>query len=207
MSSVVDICNLALSHLGDTATVSSIDPPEGSAQAEHCARFYPMARNTILEAHPWSFATTRKALVELSSPEPPASWAYIYGYPNLCIRPLLLLQPETTDETTGEDFIVEETEGGVRVIYTNIENATLRYIFEQADPGRYSQLFVNALARLLASYLAGPVIKGTEGARVGAAHLKLYEEVDLPRAKAADSMGRQKALYDKFQPAALKARV
>ena len=33
MSSVVDICNIALSRLGDRATVTSIDPPEGSAQA------------------------------------------------------------------------------------------------------------------------------------------------------------------------------
>ena len=33
MASEVDICNLALAHLGDAATVSSINPPEGSIQA------------------------------------------------------------------------------------------------------------------------------------------------------------------------------
>ena len=52
MASVVDICNQALSHLGDSATVASIDPPEGSAQAEHCARFYPAALAALLEMHP-----------------------------------------------------------------------------------------------------------------------------------------------------------
>ena len=36
MASDVQICNIALAHLGDTATVASINPPEGSAQAEHC---------------------------------------------------------------------------------------------------------------------------------------------------------------------------
>ena len=40
MASEVEICNLALARLGDAATVVSIDPPEGSAQAEHCAMFY-----------------------------------------------------------------------------------------------------------------------------------------------------------------------
>ena len=56
MASEVDICNLALGHLGDNATVSSISPPEGSAQAEHCARFYPIARDALLEMHNWNFA-------------------------------------------------------------------------------------------------------------------------------------------------------
>ena len=59
MASEVDICNLALSHLGDTATIASLDPPEGSAQAEHCARFYPIARDSLLEMHAWGFATSR----------------------------------------------------------------------------------------------------------------------------------------------------
>ena len=59
MSSEVAICNLALAHLGDSATVASIDPPEGSAQSEHCARFYPIARDALLEMHAWKFATRR----------------------------------------------------------------------------------------------------------------------------------------------------
>ena len=64
MASEVDICNLALSHLGDNATVASIDPPEGSAQAEHCSRFYPIARDTLLEMHNWNFSTRRAVLAQ-----------------------------------------------------------------------------------------------------------------------------------------------
>lgn len=62
MASAVDICNLALARLGDSATVASIDPPEGSAQSEHCARFYPLARRQIFEAHNWSFLIRREKL-------------------------------------------------------------------------------------------------------------------------------------------------
>ena len=48
MATEVDICNLALAHLGDDATIASLNPPEGSAQAEKAARFYPIARNSLL---------------------------------------------------------------------------------------------------------------------------------------------------------------
>jgi hypothetical protein len=66
--SEVTICNLALSHLGDTAEVTSIRPPYGSVQAQHCARFYPAARNALLEMAPWTFATRRTALAQVSNP-------------------------------------------------------------------------------------------------------------------------------------------
>ena len=59
MATEIDICNLALAHLGDDATIASIKPPEGSAQAEHAARYYPIARNSLLESHTWNFAAKR----------------------------------------------------------------------------------------------------------------------------------------------------
>ena len=74
MASTVDICNLALAHLGDTATVASIDPPEGSAQSEHCARFYPIARDSLLEMHAWNFSMRRINLAQLTNSWP--EWQY-----------------------------------------------------------------------------------------------------------------------------------
>lgn len=206
MASEVSICNLALAHLGDEATVTSIDPAEGSAQAEHCQRFYPIARNTVIESHAWGCATTRKVLVELTNIDPPNSWAFAYAYPNGCLRPLVMLLPGATNDDDGEEFVVEETDAGVRVIYTNVEDAELRYIFLQDDTTRYSALMVNAISRLLAAYLAGPVIKGTEGMKIGQGQMEVYENVDLPRAKAADGNGRKKDQYSKATPNAISAR-
>lgn len=205
MASEVSICNLALSHLGDEATVTSIDPAEGSQQAEHCATFYPIARNTVLESHHWGFATRRMALVGLDV-EPPGSWAYVYQYPNNCLRALTVLQDGALDDTDGEEFIEETIDGDVRVIYTNVEDAQLRYIRRVEDTTKYSALVINAIARLLASMLAGPIIKGTEGMKVGAAHLKQYEQIELPKAKAVDANARKKNTYDNFTPASLAAR-
>ena len=206
MASEVSICNLALANLGDEATVTSIDPAEGSAQAEHCARYYPIARNTVLEQHPWGCATTRESLVELENVDPPDSWGYAYAYPNGCLRPLVLLLPGATDDDDGKEFVVEETSAGVRVIYTNVEDAELRYIFLQDDTTRFSALMVNAIARLLSSYLAGPLIKGSEGMKISQAQMEWYMKVDLPAAKAADGNGRKKDQYSKFTPDSITAR-
>jgi hypothetical protein len=77
MAAEVDICNAALGHLGDEATVAAITPPDGSVQAGHCARFYPMARDELLEMHTWRFNTQRAVLA--LSPSPPAGWAFAYA--------------------------------------------------------------------------------------------------------------------------------
>ena len=66
MATEVDICNLALAHLGDDATIASIKPPEGSAQAEKAARFYPIARDTLLDMHTWNFAMKRATIPSVS---------------------------------------------------------------------------------------------------------------------------------------------
>lgn len=96
MASVIDIVNLSLSFLGDTATVSSIDPPEGSAQAEHCARFYPLARDSLLEMHTWGFSTKRIQLAMLTSGWP--EWTYCYAQPTDALNLLAVLPPEATDD-------------------------------------------------------------------------------------------------------------
>jgi hypothetical protein len=96
MASAVSICNLALSHLGDTATVSAIDPPEGSAQAQHCARFYPIARDALLEMAAWNFATKRATLAELTNTS--TEWLYAYALPSGCINLLAVHPADATDD-------------------------------------------------------------------------------------------------------------
>lgn len=218
MASDVDICNLALSHLGDEATVASLDPPEGSAQAEHCARWYPVARDALLEMHPWGFATTRAPLAELSNP--PSTWAHVYAQPTGAINLLAVLAPDAPDDYsvtlmpltvqstlavpsimptggngvglyTPQPFVHETLADGTEVIYTNQPDAHLRYTRKITDTTKFSPLFVKALARYLASLLAGPVLKGAEGRAEGVAQLRFFNEVELPQAKTSDSSQRR----------------
>lgn len=162
MASEVDICNLALARLGDTATVASIDPPEGSAQAEHCARFYAVARDSLLEMHPWKFATRRVQLAKLTVPS--WNWACAYAEPADALRLLAVLPPDARSDDDTLPFEAESDASGAAIILTNQEDACLRYIGRVTDTTKFPPLFVDALAWLLASYLAGPVLKGDAGA-------------------------------------------
>lgn len=187
MASAVDICNLALGHLGDTATVASIDPPEGSPQAEHCARFYPIARDSLLELHFWNFAMRRVQLAQLNMPWP--EWRYAYALPADCMNAISVLPPDAYDDYSTrfvptdapyyahnyspviaagryvpQPYTIETLPDGTGVLYTNTENAVLRYTAYVTDTAQFSPLFVMTLTWHLASMLAGPVIKGDQGA-------------------------------------------
>jgi hypothetical protein len=163
VASEIDICNLALSRLGDDATVSSLYPPEGSMQAEHCARFYPVARDALLEMHAWGFATRRAQLAQLSGSWP--QWAYAYALPADCMVAVAVLPQGATDDMQAQDFKREAGPNGSAVLLTNQPAATLIYQARVADSTKFSPLFIDTLAWLLASYLAGPILKGDAGMR------------------------------------------
>lgn len=174
MASVVQICNMALSHIGSEASVSSISPPDGSVEAGHCATFYDLARTELLEPGNWAFALRRAALAKVTNPS--AAWAYAYAKPSNCLRALRILRPSIaaavltrnlafephTDDRGGAAFDVEGD-----VILTNEPDAVLLYVQDVTDSTKFPASFTSALSYLLASYLAGPIIKGNEGVRVG----------------------------------------
>lgn len=195
MASEVNICNLALGHLGDEATVSSISPPEGSAQAEHCAHFYPLARDALLEMHPWSFAVRRVNLAQAGTPPP--TWGFAYAVPTALIRPLAILMPGATDDTDTQDYVIEVDSDGARRVYTDIEAAIMRYITQVSDTTKFTPLFVNTLSWLLASYLAGPI---TKDPNIVAAAYKLFR-VERGEAMVADASAKKGAPYKDFRPA------
>lgn len=181
MASEIDVCNLALSHLGDTATIASIDPPEGSVQAEHCARFYPIARDAFLEMHDWNFITRRSALALLAATND--QWSYVYAKPNLMKKAIAVIPADAEGDYNSysdinydalplialetyspQPFCIETLSTGQEVILTNQEDAVLRYTVSITDPTKFPALFTLALSYFLASLLAGPVIKGDAGA-------------------------------------------
>lgn len=162
MATDVDICNLALSHLGDDATIATIDPPEGSAQATHCARFYPISRATLQDMHTWGFCTTRQALALLDV-TPLSGWTYAYAPPSDAVNILAIFAAGSSDDFDPQSYDTEQLTDGTSVIYTNTPDAVCRYTRHIVDPTKFPPLFVEALSWLLASQLAGPVLKGDTG--------------------------------------------
>lgn len=203
-SSDVDICNLALANLGDKAQVIDIDPPDGSIQAAQCGRFYPIARNALLEMHPWTFAMRRVTLALQADPAP-SEWLFAYQLPADCLKPRAIYLPDEVQDGRGHDYIVEADVNGNRVLYTNVEEAILRYTRLVQDPTQYTPGFVSALARLLASYLAGPIIKGTAGIQVSQAQLKWFQ-IEFGSARSADANSTQRSEYRDRIPDMVKAR-
>lgn len=191
MASAVSICNLALSRLGDSATIASIDPPEGSAQAEHCAVFYPMALGHMLERHGWRFATRRAALALLEANS--WDWRHAYAVPSTMIRAMAVLLPTDAKDAESQPFESETAADGTPLILTNVGQAVLRYTVQVDDPTKFPPLFVDALSWLVASYVAGPLLKGESGAAAGKACLQQFERV-LSLAIASDA--NQKRLPD-----------
>jgi hypothetical protein len=151
----VGICNLALAHIGEAPTLSSINPPEGSQAAEHCARFYPYARDAVLRVHAWKFATTHRTLAPLAGA--PLAWHYKYALPVDCVRALAVYAP---GQGTRQTFDLALDPGsGQEVVLADQDAAVLEYIARVTDPNRYDALFVLALSWLLASHLAMPVAR------------------------------------------------
>lgn len=210
MASEVDISNLALAHLGDTATVTNLAPPDGSAQATHCARFYPMARDAALEMHHWAFATTRASLAQLAT-NPTSSWKYAYAAPSNVVNFIAVLDPQAADDYsvgiqmagtgansitpvgvgiyTPQPFDVETNDSGAQVLLSNVQNAVLRYTRLVSDTTLFTPLFVQTVAHLLASMLAGPLLKGDVGREVSNQHYKLALDL-LARAAGSDANQR-----------------
>lgn len=161
-ASDVEIVNMALGHLGDRANVSSIVPPDGTAQADAAARVYAHLRDWMLERFAWKFALRRTTLALRDGVEV-GSWRYVYAEPNNCVRVISILPSGYIRDDQTQIYDTETDESGQGIILTDAEDATVRYIARITDPGKFTPGFTEAFSWFLAASLAGPIIKGETG--------------------------------------------
>lgn len=209
MASVVQICNMALSHIGSEARVSSIDPPDGSVEAGHCATFYDLARTEMIEPGSWRFTLKRVALAEVTNASD--TWAYAYALPSDCLRALRILRLGSTltvftqddteyspNDNDSADYLIEGD-----VLFSNEPDAVLLYVRDVTDTTKFSASFTSALSFMLASYLAGPIVKGNEGSKLGdAMRTRALGIADLAAAASANASSSTQS----FQPSSVQAR-
>ncbi len=181
--------------------MASIDPPEGSAQAEHCARFYAIARDSLLEMHAWKFATRRVQLAKLTVPS--WDWSFAYAEPAGALKLLGVLSATASNDDETQPYEAESAANGAAIILTNQEDASLRFVARVTDTTKFSPLFVDALAWLLASYLAGPVLKGDAGA---AAAKSSYQHFLVALSQAKTSDANQRKVRPEHTPAWIAGR-
>jgi hypothetical protein len=157
MASEVDICNLALSHIGASATISSLT--EQSEEAFHCNLLYADARDAVLRAHPWGFAKRHLALSDVGSP--PGNWSYRYSYPNDAIYAREILQTNTAGDPIKFEVALSDAYNA-RVILTDQKEAVLVYTYKVTNTLAFDPLFVNALTWRIAADIAMPLTRDQE---------------------------------------------
>lgn len=210
----VEICNLALANIGESARITSIDPPDGSAQALHCARFYPYARDTLLERHAWDFTTRQVKLVQVDNDR--ADWDYAYQWVPDATGILVLVPERLATEYWGRwrEFRSREQWNGAaetpyvytvatniyggRVIYSNTADAVVIYSSSMHDATHFSTLFIQSLSYELASRLAGPIIKGDRGIAIAKEMLQLARVFEESARKQDSSKRRKPEPNDRY---------
>ena len=166
--------------------------------------------------HNWNFDSRRALLASVTMPY--TMWKYAYAVPGDMMVAVSVLPHDAENDYSAKfppsdnpDFLhnyaplvaagryvpqpysIETTTAGNKVLYTDQQNALLRYQALITDPTKFDPLFAIALSHHLAGMLAGPVIKGTEGATEGKRQTQLALGY-VQMARASDSNQRNQAI-------------
>lgn len=194
MASEVDIANLAYSHFGQDANIA--DLTEGSSEADIAQRFYPIARNEMLEEFDYTFARAYQSLAQLTNDR--ADWGYKFALPSDCLKPRRLLPTGWIDaQNDAADF---EVVGNV--VYTDAASPTLVYTRLLTDATRFAPLFTIALTYRCASYFCGPIVKDPTGSLQRS--LRTASDAEAAKAQVSDSNSERKRAT--FTPTAQRVR-
>ena len=155
MPSVVEICNLALAHIGQ-GSINSLD--EESAQAEQCNLFYTNTRDKLLRQFPWNFSTQSilLALVDTTIP----GWDYVYQHPATALWIRKVYTADDTDPEIPNEYEITST-GTEKYVCCDIEDAYAKCTIKVEDPTLYDPAFVDVLAYKLALDLIMPLTESS----------------------------------------------
>lgn len=193
MASVVQICNIALSHIGSEPITALT---EATKEARECNLHYVEIRDAVLEDHNWGFAKRRVVLAEID--EEFSGWSHAYAYPADCLCPREIYDGSATSAVTNglynsdvENYstpakiryeVAINSAKDARVILTDQEDAELIYTATIADPNLFTRLFRSALSYSLAARLAEPLHSDRDlGLRMEQKYL-----LELSKAKRSD---------------------
>lgn len=168
-----EIVNLALGKLGAN-TITDL------GEEELIRPTYQQALAEILRSHNWNFATTRKAL-PISAGEAP----YRAQVPADSLRIVAVLCNGVTLQPREY-----RAEGGA--ILSSFQDLTLCYVSGNTAPTTFPPDFIEALATLLASKLAGTLLKSPQ---LMEALRNAYKVDTLPDAKLNDALESPGAFY------------
>ncbi len=136
--SQLSICNSALVKVG-AARISSISQDTKSAKLLNA--IYEQVRDSVLRAHPWSFATKRATLAP-TAVVPEWGFDFEYDLPNDYLG---FMRTHPSDI----DYVIEDDK-----IRTNESELNVLYTYQNVDESSYDAAFAEAFAWKLAAEIA-----------------------------------------------------
>lgn len=166
----VALCSRALMRIG-CAPIASFE--DGTAESEISGALYAPARDALLSAYGWSFATGQVPLTKLED-APLADYQYAYQLPNDFLR---ALSAGTGARGRGLNYRISRN-----VLHTDADSVLLTYIF-LPDESEFPPFFDASLIARLAAEFCIPLTESTSRAEV------LYKMADdeFRKAKQIDA--------------------
>ena len=183
-SSNVEICNSALSLIGQESIVSLNENKPGARQCK--ANFDP-CRRSVLVAHDWTFAEAR-VTTAAETDTPAFNFTYQHALPSDCLRIRSVNKsPEPSElwRPAGRKILTDDST--LYVVYTK----------DEKDPKVFEDQFADALAHYIAWKICVAMIQGNTGRNLKNQIMQDYRMV-LSAAKASDYQSKQAQFADTF---------
>ena len=193
----VQVCNMALGHIGHTQFIDSLET-ERSNEAEVCNLYFEPARNFVLEDYPWP-EMTRYATLGLVEEEPNDDWAYSYRYPSDCVFARRLVTGLGRKDPNPPPFRIG-ADDTARLLYTDQIDAVLEYTKLVDDPTLFSAIFWEAVSW----YLAGLICPGLAKDRKQAAGC--FQMYELIKTRAQVRAGNEQQQVQEPESEFIRAR-
>lgn len=152
------IFNIALNNLAITAPIQLSNQQDPRAIILN--NYYELARDTVLEAHEWSFATAYKELANpvndnqyIQNP----NFEFAFKCPNDCISPRAII---STFDKKEKEFKPTTNFAGELLVLTKINPCLLRYTRRVTNEALFTAPFVSSVGFYLA-YLSAQGLTGS----------------------------------------------
>lgn len=147
----VALCSRALMRIG-CAPIASFD--DGTAESEIASALYAPARDALLSAYAWSFATGQQVLAKLEVP-PLADYQNAFALPNDFLR---AVSAGTGQRGRGVKYRIARG-----ALHTDVDTLMLTYIF-RPDESEFPPFFASCLIARLAAEFCIPLTESTSRA-------------------------------------------
>ncbi len=196
MSTKVEICNLASTHLGIGHSISNFDTDQSEEGASYRAVYDTVLRN-VLRKYPLPF-TTKITTLALVVEDPNTEWEYSYRYPTDCIAIRRILSGTRADTRQSRiPYKIGADSQGI-VIWTDQENAEIEYTYYANNPNHYPSDFVMAFSYYLAHVVSKRISIGDQFKLGDRAYQMFLLEISEAVARAFNESQSEEEIESEF---------